>query len=147
MLCPDVGPCAVSALGHAFGFRYPAGANGQPAVVSHDIVTADFSIMSLRPAILDPLFAPASSLPGVGPKVALALDRLLGEAGAPARVVDLLLHLPNGALKRELMGSIAEAPAGVPGDARGSGHGLSPRDVQSGAACRFGCWWRTIAAM
>src|SRR5829696_2631606 len=51
--------------------------------------------MSLRPAILDPLFAPATALPGVGPKVAVLLDRLLGEPGRPARIVDLLFHLPR----------------------------------------------------
>ena len=42
--------------------------------------------MSLRPSILDPLFAPVTVLPGVGPKVAPLLNRLLGEADRPARV-------------------------------------------------------------
>ncbi|TDR94581.1 ATP-dependent DNA helicase RecG [Enterovirga rhinocerotis] len=70
--------------------------------------------MSLRPALLDPVFAPLSSLAGIGPKVAAAFDRLLGEPGRPARVVDLLLHLPSASVTRELMGSIAEAPAGTP---------------------------------
>jgi ATP-dependent DNA helicase RecG len=70
--------------------------------------------MSLRPSRLDPLFAPAASLPGVGPKIAPLLDRLLGEAGRPARVVDLLFHLPHGGVSRDLKGSIAEAPIGEP---------------------------------
>src|SRR5829696_5137126 len=70
--------------------------------------------MSLRPSLLDPLFAPAASLPGVGPKIAPLLDRLLGEPGRPARVADLLFHLPHGGIARELKGSIAEAPAGQP---------------------------------
>src|SRR5919112_1970592 len=70
--------------------------------------------MSLRPSVLDPLFAPASSLPGVGPKIALLLDRLLGEAERPARVVDVLFHLPQGGISRERVGSIAEAPVGQP---------------------------------
>src|SRR5688500_13485800 len=70
--------------------------------------------MSLRPSVLDPLFAPAASLPGVGPKIAPLLDRLLGEPGRPARVVDLLFHLPHGGIARELKGSIAEAPVGEP---------------------------------
>src|ERR687897_1348288 len=70
--------------------------------------------MSLRPSILDPLFAPANTLPGVGPKIAPLLDRLLGEPGRPARVADLLFHLPHGGIARELKGSIAEAPAGEP---------------------------------
>ena len=70
--------------------------------------------MSLRPSVLDPLFAPASALPGVGPKIAPLLDRLLGETGRPARVVDLLFHLPYGGVSRDLKGSIVEAPIGEP---------------------------------
>ena len=35
-------------------------------------------------------------------------------AGRPARIVDLLFHLPGGAVTRELKGSIAEAPTGEP---------------------------------
>lgn len=68
--------------------------------------------MSLRPSILDPLFAPAAGLPGVGPKLAVLLDRLLGQGEQPARLVDLLFHLPQGGISRELRGSIAEAPIG-----------------------------------
>jgi ATP-dependent DNA helicase RecG len=70
--------------------------------------------MSLRPSLLDPLFAPATALPGVGPKIAPLLDRLLGEPGRPARVVDLLFHLPSGGISRDLKGSIADAPIGEP---------------------------------
>ncbi|MFL5074342.1 MAG: ATP-dependent DNA helicase RecG [Microvirga sp.] len=68
--------------------------------------------MSLRPPLLDPLFAPATALPGVGPKIEQLLDRLVGEPGRPARIVDLLFHLPHGGISRELKGSIAEAPVG-----------------------------------
>jgi ATP-dependent DNA helicase RecG len=70
--------------------------------------------MSLRPSILDPLFASAGTLPGVGPKIAPLLDRLVGEPGRPARIVDLLFHLPHGGISRELKGSIADAPIGEP---------------------------------
>ncbi|MBF9234564.1 ATP-dependent DNA helicase RecG [Microvirga alba] len=70
--------------------------------------------MSLRPSILDPLFAPATTLPGVGPKIAPLLDRLLGEPGRPARVMDLLFHIPTGGITREMKGSIADAPIGEP---------------------------------
>ena len=66
----------------------------------------------LRPAILNPLLAPASALPGVGPKIAVLLDRLLGEPERPARILDLLFHLPQGGIARDLKGSIAEAPIG-----------------------------------
>jgi ATP-dependent DNA helicase RecG len=68
--------------------------------------------MSLRPSILDPLFTPASSLPGVGPKIAPLLNRLLGAPDQPAKVVDLLFHLPHAGISRELKGSIADAPIG-----------------------------------
>ncbi|WP_112663475.1 ATP-dependent DNA helicase RecG [Microvirga flavescens] len=70
--------------------------------------------MSLRPSLLDPLFAPATTLPGVGPKIAPLLDRLLGEPGRPARVLDLLFHVPSGGISREIKGSIADAPVGEP---------------------------------
>ena len=70
--------------------------------------------MPLRPSILDSLFAPAASLPGVGPRIAPLLDRLLGEPERPARVLDVLFHLPHGAISRETAGSIAEAPIGEP---------------------------------
>jgi ATP-dependent DNA helicase RecG len=70
--------------------------------------------MSLRPSILDPFFAPASTLPGVGPKIAPLLDRLLGEPGRPTRVMDLLFHVPSGGIAREMKGSIADAPIGEP---------------------------------
>ena len=70
--------------------------------------------MSLRPSLLDPLFAPVSALPGVGPRVAPLLDRLVGEPGRPARILDLLLHLPSGALSRGVLGAIRDAPVGEP---------------------------------
>ncbi|MFL4995089.1 MAG: ATP-dependent DNA helicase RecG, partial [Microvirga sp.] len=70
--------------------------------------------MSLRPSILDPLFAPANTLPGVGPKIAPLLDRLLGEPGKPTRVMDLLFHVPTSGISREMKGSVADAPVGEP---------------------------------
>ncbi len=70
--------------------------------------------MALRPSLLDPFFASAASISGVGTKIAPLLDRLLGEAGQPARIVDLLFHLPTGGVSREMKGSIAEAPVGEP---------------------------------
>ncbi len=54
----------------------------------------------MRPARLDPLFAPLTSLSGVGPKLEPLFARLLGRSDAPARVVDLLFHLPTGVLDR-----------------------------------------------
>ncbi len=66
----------------------------------------------MRPSILDPLFAPVTTLSGVGPKTAKALDKLLGEETRPARVLDLLFHLPTGAIDRRPSPSISEAPIG-----------------------------------
>ena len=68
----------------------------------------------LRPGILDPLFAPAQRLPGIGPKMAPLIERLLGTPERPARVVDLLFHLPQGGVARQLLGSISQAPPGEP---------------------------------
>jgi ATP-dependent DNA helicase RecG len=69
-------------------------------------------VKPLRPSVLDPLFAPATALSGVGPKLAKALDRLLGDETHAARVIDLLFHLPTGAIDRRPSESIAEAPVG-----------------------------------
>ena len=49
----------------------------------------------MRPEILNPLFAEVDSLKGVGPQVAKLLKRL-----DVTRVVDLLYHLPTGAIER-----------------------------------------------
>ncbi len=62
----------------------------------------------MRPALLDPLFAPAGSLPGVGPKNAKLFDKLLGRAQG-ARVVDVLFHLPYAALDRRARPKIRDA--------------------------------------
>jgi ATP-dependent DNA helicase RecG len=69
-------------------------------------------VKPLRPSVLDPLFAPATALSGVGPKLAKALDKLLGDETHAARVIDLMFHLPTGAIDRRPSNSIAEAPVG-----------------------------------
>ena len=65
----------------------------------------------MRPSRLDSLFAPARSLPGVGPRLETLLKRLFGEAGADCLVRDLLLHFPAGFIERRPVRSIAELPA------------------------------------
>ena len=69
----------------------------------------------MRPEILNPLFAPATVLRGVGPKIERLLARLLrgGEAHEPARVVDLIFHLPHGIIDRRHQPGIAHAPVGA----------------------------------
>jgi ATP-dependent DNA helicase RecG len=84
----------------------------EPSPLSRTSLDADST--DLRPSVLDPFFAPATILPGVGPKVAPLLDRLVGEPGQRARVRDLLFHLPQGGIAREMKGSIADAPIGEP---------------------------------
>jgi ATP-dependent DNA helicase RecG len=54
----------------------------------------------MRPSLLDPLFASLATLSGVGPKVEKLFRHLLGREAAPARIVDLLFHLPAGAIDR-----------------------------------------------
>ncbi len=64
----------------------------------------------MRPSELDPYFAPVSRLPGIGPKLAPLFDTLTGRAPEPARIVDLLFHLPIDIVDRSLSPSIASAP-------------------------------------
>ncbi|MBI5163333.1 MAG: ATP-dependent DNA helicase RecG [Magnetospirillum sp.] len=61
----------------------------------------------MRPQCLFPLFAPVTTLPGVGPKMAPLYERLAGP-----RVVDLLWHLPTSVVDRRFTAKIMEAPAG-----------------------------------
>ena len=67
----------------------------------------------MRDSRLDPLFAAATTLPGVGPKVAKALARLLPDAPSEGpRVIDVLVHAPTGAIDRRARPRIAELVAG-----------------------------------
>ncbi|WP_020178772.1 ATP-dependent DNA helicase RecG [Methylopila sp. M107] len=67
----------------------------------------------MRDSRLDPLFAAATSLPGVGPKVAKALARLLPDAPETGpRVIDVLTHVPTGAIDRRARPTISELVAG-----------------------------------
>jgi ATP-dependent DNA helicase RecG len=52
----------------------------------------------MRPLVLNPLFASVTSLPGIGPKLERLYARLLNRE--TPRVVDLLFHLPSGAIDR-----------------------------------------------
>ncbi|OLP59832.1 ATP-dependent DNA helicase RecG [Xaviernesmea oryzae] len=68
----------------------------------------------MRPSLLDPLFAPLSSLPGIGPKVGPLYARLLGEESVDTcRVVDLVFHAPSSIVDRRQQPKIMEAPPGV----------------------------------
>ena len=52
----------------------------------------------MRPPLLNPLFAALTSLPGIGPKLDKLYAHLL-EREAP-KLIDLLFHLPSGAIDR-----------------------------------------------
>jgi ATP-dependent DNA helicase RecG len=71
----------------------------------------------MRPEILNPLFRPVTSLAGVGPKIVVAMTRLVGMGSAESddvpRVVDLLFHLPVGLIDRRNQPGIALSPEGA----------------------------------
>ncbi|MEP0945182.1 MAG: ATP-dependent DNA helicase RecG [Rhizobiaceae bacterium] len=71
----------------------------------------------MRPTLLNPLFAPVSSLNGIGPKLSIALTRLMkgggGEGIDQAVVGDLLFHLPSGLIDRRAQPAIMDAVEGA----------------------------------
>src|SRR6478672_9546732 len=66
----------------------------------------------MRPALLNPLFASVTSLPGVGPKQDKLLRYLLDRSETP-RLVDLLLHLPASVIDRRARPKIRDAVPGT----------------------------------
>ncbi len=68
----------------------------------------------MRPSALNPLFAPAQTLTGIGPRLALLLKKCLAlpPGIADARVLDLLWHLPAGVIDRRAEPSVRVAIAG-----------------------------------
>ena len=66
----------------------------------------------MRPPLLNPLFAPVTSLGGVGPKQDKLFRYLLGRDETP-RLVDLLLHLPASVIDRRARPKIRDAVPGT----------------------------------
>src|SRR6202522_194362 len=66
----------------------------------------------MRPALLNPLFAPVTSLGGVGPKQDKLFRYLLGRNETP-RLVDLLLHLPVSVIDRRAQPKIRDVVPGT----------------------------------
>ncbi|MDZ4735520.1 MAG: ATP-dependent DNA helicase RecG, partial [Rhodospirillaceae bacterium] len=62
----------------------------------------------MRPEILFKLFAPVTSLQGVGPRFAKLIERAAGP-----QVVDLLWHMPIGLIDRRFAPKLADAPEGA----------------------------------
>jgi ATP-dependent DNA helicase RecG len=66
----------------------------------------------MRPALLNPLFTPVTSLAGVGPKQDRLFRYLLGRSETP-RLVDLLLHLPASVIDRRTQPKIRDVVPGT----------------------------------
>lgn len=85
----------------------------------------------MRPNLLNPLFASVSSLNGIGPKLSIALTKLLKstENAEPAVVGDLLFHLPSGLIDRRSRPKIMDAVEGELStiEVRVDGHEAPPR--------------------
>jgi len=61
----------------------------------------------LRPALLDRLFAPVTTLSGIGPQLGRLVERAAGKL-----IVDLLWHLPTGLVDRRAAPSVTELQDG-----------------------------------
>lgn len=86
----------------------------------------------MRPEILNPLFTEVEALKGVGPQVAKLLKKL-----AISRSIDLIYHLPTGAIERVLAAAASSALLGrhvilelEPFEIRGSRSGRGPTRVR-----------------
>ena len=64
----------------------------------------------MRPAALNPLFGSLTSLPGIGPKLEKLYARLLDRK--TPRIVDLLFHLPSGAIDRRARPKLRDVQPG-----------------------------------
>jgi ATP-dependent DNA helicase RecG len=69
----------------------------------------------MRPSLLDPLFAPATSLDGVGPKVVALLEKVTPAdvAERALRIGDLIFVLPHSLIDRRNRPEIASAAEGA----------------------------------
>lgn len=69
----------------------------------------------MRPALLNPLFAPAQSLTGIGPRLNVLLKKclVLPSATPEPRVLDILWHLPTGVIDRRAEPSVKDAAPGA----------------------------------
>ncbi len=67
----------------------------------------------MRPSQLNHLFSPVSSLPGIGPRIASALAKLLRpgfSSRTEAIVLDLIFHLPTRYTDRRFICTVAQLP-------------------------------------
>src|SRR4051812_36175990 len=66
----------------------------------------------MRPVILNPLFADARVLSGIGPRIEKLLSKMLGSEGRPPRVRDLAFHLPANVIDRRYSPKLVDAEPG-----------------------------------
>jgi ATP-dependent DNA helicase RecG len=62
---------------------------------------------TLRPEVLNPLFAKVTALKGIGPRLAKLVEKLVGD-----KIVGLLWHLPSGLIDRRFSPNVGDAPPG-----------------------------------
>ena len=69
----------------------------------------------MRPSLLDPLFAPATTLEGIGSRLAGLIANVVPAdlSGRPLRVGDLLFVLPHSLIDRSNRPGVAHAPQGA----------------------------------
>ncbi len=69
----------------------------------------------MRPGILNPLFASAQTLKGVGPRLIVFLKKALAlpPGVTEPRVIDLIWHMPSGVVDRRAQPTLAEAVPGT----------------------------------
>ena len=62
----------------------------------------------MRPEVLYPLFAPVTTLPGIGPRLGKLVEKVAGRT-----IANLCWHLPTGIIDRRYSPKLAEAPVSV----------------------------------
>ena len=67
----------------------------------------------MRPVVLNPLFTPLTTLPGVGARLGALYHKLLAPVERDALVLDLLFHLPSTMVDRRLRSTLADAEPDV----------------------------------
>src|SRR6266508_3036187 len=66
----------------------------------------------MRPPVLNPLFASVASLSGVGPRLEKFFAKLLRSDSSP-KILDLLFHLPTGAIDRRASPKLRDVVPGT----------------------------------
>jgi ATP-dependent DNA helicase RecG len=65
----------------------------------------------MRPSVLNPLFASVTVLPGIGPRLEKLFAKLVGRDGP--RIIDLVFHLPTGAVDRRASPKLKDVAPGT----------------------------------